>query len=215
MISGAQCTGWLYLFVTFTACSIFMVCVISVDRYLGVVEPIRHSLLAASHGSRRVTLTVWMVAILIALPVLLPLLDDDDRTPDFSILQCHMHQPLWYIILCDIIVFLLPLCVMEECYRRVYREVSVRSKLINAGTVGVSYNDAVLEPSCGSQQGLLRIHRGGQTSNVSIHRPQSHSGFTSRPSSPPRAHVACRPPTGSVSSVRGDPADHADSPPGR
>ena len=166
MISEAQCAGWLYLFVTFTACSIFTVCLISVDRYLGVVQPLRPGLLAASQGGLRLAVAVWTLASLVSLPVLFRLLHDATGSSDLSLLQCHMHQSLWYIIFCDVIIFLLPLSVMEECYRRLTREVSVRARLMNNGVLEVKTSKGVVGPA-------LRVHRGGSMTASSMCRPLS------------------------------------------
>ena len=168
MVSEAQCTGWLYLFVTFTACSIFSVCLISVDRYLGVVQPLRQGVLAASQGGVTLAVAVWTLASLVSLPVLLRLLGAANGSSQISLLQCHMHQSLWYVIFYDVIIFLLPLFVMEECYRRLSREVSVRARLMNNGVLEVQTSKGVVGPA-------LRVHRGGSMTASSMHRPLSPS----------------------------------------
>ena len=174
MISEAQCSGWLYLFVTFTACSIFSVCLISVDRYLGVVQPLRQGLLAASQGGVTLAVAVWTLASLVSLPVLLRLLGAANGSSEISLLQCHMHQSLWYVIFCDVIIFLLPLSVMEECYRRLSHEVSVRTRLMNKGILEVKTSKGVVGPA-------LRVHRGGSMTATSMHRPLSPSANPRKP----------------------------------
>ena len=166
MISEAQCTGWLYLFMAFTACSIFSECLISVDRYLGVVQPLRQGLLAASQGGVTLAVAVWTLASLVSLPVLLRLLGAANGSSEISLLQCHLHQSPWYVIFCEVIIFLLPLSVMEECYRRLSREVSVRARLMNNGILEVKTSQGVVGPA-------LRVHRGGSMTASSMHRPLS------------------------------------------
>ncbi|XP_070182403.1 dopamine D2-like receptor [Littorina saxatilis] len=159
-----QCLAWLYVFVLLTAASIYTITVISLDRYLGVIEPLRRAMYMKSKGALKMMGGVCVAAFILALPILLQLVkprqDDDDDTDSASMMRCHQQLPLWYMVVQDLVMFLLPLVTMGEAYRRVSREVTIRSKMMASGVVPLYGTSEMTNTDLYSRTDVMRVHRG-------------------------------------------------------
>lgn len=104
--------------------------VMSIDRYLAVVHPIRSTKWRKPHVAKLINLTVWVVSLLVNLPTMI--FSSLDRVPVCGIVWPEPQEVYYtaFIFYTFFIGFFLPLAVICMCYLLII--VKVRAAAGNA-----------------------------------------------------------------------------------
>ena len=130
ILGHVTCTLVYYSSYVTLAASIFSLSIMSVERYLGVVYPLRR--FPKFRQAKVLTVTIWLSSIIVSIPVAvtwrlkeLKVLNIDICTPDFPILgKFGMRGFYMYVFL---VMYLTPLLLMSSLYVLVGRTLWLRN----------------------------------------------------------------------------------------
>ncbi|XP_034741976.1 5-hydroxytryptamine receptor 2A [Etheostoma cragini] len=107
------CPIWIYLDVLFSTASIMHLCAISLDRYIGIRNPIHHSRFN-SHTKARIKITaVWTISVGISMPI--PVLGLRDHSKVFKDGSCLLTDNN-FVLVGSFVAFFVPLTIMVVTY---------------------------------------------------------------------------------------------------
>ena len=133
--------------------SILSLCVISVDRYVGVTRPLQHSAIMSERRAGWVIVGVWLLSLAISVAPLFGW--KEPREPGSDPGVCDVTKQTGYVLFSVAGSFYIPLSVILVVYYRVYREAVRQSRFL---TTGIKTTD--LDCSGSSAEVTLRIHTG-------------------------------------------------------
>ncbi|GAA6104724.1 5-hydroxytryptamine receptor 7 [Tachysurus ichikawai] len=145
IFSQLFCNVFIAMDVMCCTASILTLCVISIDRYLGISKPLTYPVRRSGKCMAKIVLSVWLFSASITLP---PLFGWAQNISDENV--CLISQDLGYTVYSTAVAFYIPMCVMLIMYYRIYRAVkmSVAKHAITFPSRpddGVSYVSAVLK----------------------------------------------------------------------
>ena len=141
-----MCDLWHSVDVLASTASILNLCIISLDRYWAVTEPISYPRLMSKKRGILCISIVWICSILISFPTILWWRLVDDIVPK----QCHFTTDTVYLLISSMISFYIPVAVMVAVYIKIFLVIKQQSK---------QYNET------------LRAHRGGEGSERNLPKP--------------------------------------------
>ena len=154
------CNIWAAMDVLCCTASIMNLCVISIDRYIGVTRPLQHSTIMSEKRSFYIIILVWILSLCISVA---PLFGWKEPPPEDPTL-CEITKQLGYVLFSVSGSFYIPLSIILIVYFRVYREALSQSRFLSTG---------VKRSKSGSQNTVtLRIHTGG---GGGLHSPNPSS----------------------------------------
>ncbi|KAK7142424.1 hypothetical protein R3I94_011944 [Phoxinus phoxinus] len=110
------CNVFIAMDVMCCTASIMTLCVISIDRYLGITRPLTYPVRQNGWCMAKMVLSVWLLSASITLPPLFGWAQNvnDDRV-------CLISQDFGYTIYSTAVAFYIPMTVMLVMYNRIYR----------------------------------------------------------------------------------------------
>ncbi|CAL8263845.1 unnamed protein product [Lota lota] len=152
------CDIWAALDVLCCTASIMSLCVISIDRFIGVSHPLQYPGIVTEKRALLAMLGVWVLSIVISIGPLLGW--KQPPSPDDTV--CPITEEPFYALFSSLGSFYIPLVVILAMYCRVYIVAKRTTKNLEAGVLRERMNSGEL---------TLRIHKGSQ-----VHDDQSCSG---------------------------------------
>ncbi|XP_028447218.1 5-hydroxytryptamine receptor 2A-like [Perca flavescens] len=107
------CPIWIYLDVLFSTASIMHLCAISLDRYIGIRNPIHHSRFNSHTKARLKIMAVWTISVGISMPI--PVLGLRDHSKVFKDGSCLLTDNN-FVVVGSFVAFFVPLTIMLVTY---------------------------------------------------------------------------------------------------
>uniref|UniRef100_A0A0N5D9T9 G_PROTEIN_RECEP_F1_2 domain-containing protein n=1 Tax=Thelazia callipaeda TaxID=103827 RepID=A0A0N5D9T9_THECL len=144
------CKVWSTSDVLFCTASILNLCVISIDRYLAITNPLKYSRTRNRKTAALLLGSVWLISFVVCSPPLIFHIDDyaivipskDTSYTSSSCLQtivCGYPNGLIYRIYSSMASFFIPLLLMCSIYYKIFCVVSKREKMLRKNVNLVSY----------------------------------------------------------------------------
>ncbi|CAJ1067943.1 adrenoceptor alpha 1Aa [Xyrichtys novacula] len=150
MFGRAFCNVWAAVDVCCCTASIMSLCVISVDRYIGVSYPLRYPTIMTKRRALLAVLLLWVLSIIISIG---PLFGWKEPVPEDESI-CKITEEPGYAIFSAVGSFYLPLAIILVMYCRVYVVAHRESQGLREGQKTEKSD---------SERVTLRIHRGNTT----------------------------------------------------
>ncbi|XP_064630432.1 alpha-1A adrenergic receptor-like [Lineus longissimus] len=123
------CDIWAAVDVLCCTASIMSLCVISLDRYIGVTRPLQHSSIMTEKRAILIVLAVWILSTAISVAPLVGWKEPPDQSPGV----CTVTEQLGYVLFSVSWSFYIPLVIILLVYFRIYREALKQSKFLSTG----------------------------------------------------------------------------------
>ncbi|XP_078116921.1 alpha-1A adrenergic receptor-like [Sander vitreus] len=143
------CDIWAAVDVLCCTASIMSLCVISIDRYIGVSYPLQYPGIVTEKRALLAMLGVWVLSVVISIGPLLGW--KQPPSPDDTV--CPITEEPFYALFSSLGSFYIPLIVILVMYCRVYIVAKRTTKNLEAGVMRERMNSGEL---------TLRIHKGSQ-----------------------------------------------------
>ncbi|XP_058506033.1 alpha-1A adrenergic receptor-like [Solea solea] len=143
------CDIWAAVDVLCCTASIMSLCVISIDRYIGVSHPLQYPGIVTEKRALLAMLGVWVLSVVISIGPLFGW--KQPPSPDDTV--CPITEEPFYALFSSLGSFYIPLVVILAMYCRVYIVAKRTTKNLEAGVMRERMNSGEL---------TLRIHKGSQ-----------------------------------------------------
>ncbi|KAM4836709.1 alpha-1A adrenergic receptor isoform 5-T5 [Thomomys bottae] len=140
------CNVWAAVDVLCCTASILGLCIISIDRYIGVSYPLRYPAIVTPRRGVRALLGVWALSLVISVG---PLFGWRQPAPEDETI-CQINEEPGYVLFSALGSFYVPLAIILVMYCRVYVVAKRESRGLQAG---------LKTDKSDSEQVTLRIHR--------------------------------------------------------
>lgn len=129
--------------------SILSLCVISLDRYIGVTRPLAYSTIMVGRRTSLLLILIWATSVAICIGPLLGWKEPPSDDPYF----CTVNKQLGYVLFSVTGSFYLPMLIIICVYWRIYKAAIRQTKFLECGHKTTK------------QDITLRVHMGGKFGN--------------------------------------------------
>ncbi|CAF0782654.1 unnamed protein product [Brachionus calyciflorus] len=123
------CEFWLTTDVLCSTASIYLVLVISIDRYIGITRPLRYSLIMTKRRTYLIILSAWSISLFVSLAPQIGM-----KSLQIVNMQCEVNENMAYTLFSASFSFFIPLVIILIVYYRIYKEATAQSNFLKTGT---------------------------------------------------------------------------------
>uniref|UniRef100_A0A3Q2G2M9 5-hydroxytryptamine receptor 7 n=1 Tax=Cyprinodon variegatus TaxID=28743 RepID=A0A3Q2G2M9_CYPVA len=145
------CNVFIAMDVMCCTASIMTLCVISIDRYLGITKPLTYPVRQNGCCMAKMILSVWLLSASITLP---PLFGWAQNVNDGRV--CLISQDFGYTVYSTAVAFYIPMSVMLIMYYRIYRAAKLSAA---KHTITGFPREGEHRPSESGETGTLKLQR--------------------------------------------------------
>nr|KAG5699020.1 hypothetical protein BaRGS_025414 [Batillaria attramentaria] len=142
------CDIWAAIDVLCCTASIFSLCVISIDRYIGVTRPLQRSTIMTERRALYIIVFIWLLSMAISIAPLIGWKQPPSPDP----YECTVTTQTGYVIFSVSASFYIPLSIILLVYFRIYREAIKHSRFLTTGVKTTKVDESGV---------TLRVHKGG------------------------------------------------------
>ncbi|XP_064484727.1 alpha-1A adrenergic receptor-like [Ornithodoros turicata] len=141
------CNIWAATDVLCCTASINSLCVISVDRYIGVTRPLTYSTIVTHKRAVLACILVWLLSVVISVG---PLFGWREPPPSVPYV-CEVTKQTGYVVFSVAFSFYIPTFIILVLYYRIYKAAARQTKFLETGV-------KIIKPSGDAEQLTLRVH---------------------------------------------------------
>ncbi|CAG5123423.1 unnamed protein product, partial [Candidula unifasciata] len=123
------CDMWAAIDVLCCTASILSLCVISIDRYIGVTRPLQHGRIMCQARTTYVIIFIWLLSMAISVAPLVGWKEEPDSNP----LVCTVTTQPGYVLFSVAGSFYIPCLIILVVYFRIYRETVKYTRCLSSG----------------------------------------------------------------------------------
>ena len=153
MFGEDWCDGWHSFDVLASTASILNLCVISLDRYWAIEEPMSYPAKMTGKKAAFLIVIVWLCSSAISFPAIAWWRATDIR-PNPP-LTCPFTEDIGYLVFSSTVSFYGPLTVMVFTYVQIYREALKHKKGVASGVKKMGGAEGIRIHRCGYYLGVL------------------------------------------------------------
>lgn len=142
------CDIWAAIDVLCCTASIFSLCVISIDRYIGVTRPLQRSTIMTERRAVYIIVFIWLLSMAISIAPLIGWKEPPSQDP----YECTVTTQTGYVLFSASGSFYIPLLIILLVYFRIYREAIKHSRFLSTGVKMTKVDESGV---------TLRVHKGG------------------------------------------------------
>uniref|UniRef100_T1IJG9 G-protein coupled receptors family 1 profile domain-containing protein n=1 Tax=Strigamia maritima TaxID=126957 RepID=T1IJG9_STRMM len=154
------CDVWAAVDVLCCTASIMSLCVISLDRYIGVSRPLTYTTIMTEKRSILFIFFIWIASIIISVGPLFGW----KEPPSEDESECNVTSQPGYVLFSVSGSFYIPTCVILIVYARIYRAAVRQTRFLERGIKTTKASGGSIESSGASgstSEVTLRVHTGG------------------------------------------------------